>query len=372
MMTRVLTTARLTVAAAGLTAAVAGCWETAPATAGATASLLWHYPSGVSCRVQPPAADSEQVYVPFADGYVRALSRATGTLRWQTYVGGSLFDDIKVFAGRVLVLGGGVVDALDPVHGTILWAMTDSTDRPGGALSFDSLTGIVVAGAWHRSLWGVRVSDGSIAWKVDLGERTTSTAIAGRAVYAGTINDSAPPVDAFGHVFAVSLDSRQQLWSFYTPPAADGGGGFGAPLTVAGGVVVGIAVGHAYAVDAGSGQELWYLDLPVWLGGAVSDGRLAYIPTNNGKLYARDLQTGGKVWTDSLNYASLYTQPVLMGDSLVVTMDGNTLYAIRRSDGDVLWTYQVQYNNICSTPLVVGNDVVFAAEDGVYAVRPSH
>ncbi len=358
-------------AAVSVATVASSCPDSPPTRDRSGASLLWRYPSQASCRLRPPAADSQRIFVPFSDGYVRALSRTTGALQWQARVGGSSYDDIRVVGGHLVVQVGGLgVVALDPGTGATLWTRSDSTDYPTGVISFDSINGVLVIGGAIRSLWGIRNVDGSAAWKLDVGEAGFSTAIAGRTVFLGTINFSVPAVDAFGHIFAVDLDSRSQRWEFLAPKLQSGSG-FGAPLIVAGGLVVGDAMsGRVYAVDTASGQESWHYDGDATIAGSVSDGRLVFVPANSGFLNARNLTDGAAAWSAFMNPGSLYTEPALLGDSEVVVKDGSTLYALRRNDGKILWTYSIQFNNICSTPLVVGGDVVFDAEDGIYAVRP--
>lgn len=356
-------------AAVAVAAAVSlTCRDTATPT-NSLVSRIWHYPSQVSCRPRPPATDGQRVFVPFSDGYVRAFSLETGVVEWQTAVGGSLFDDIKVFGGLVIVQAGSGLVALNPEHGGLLWVRSDTSDYPRGVMSFDTLTGVVVAGGQRSSLWGVSVADGSVAWKVDLGEATRSTVIVGRTVFAGAVDAVANPSDASGFIFAVDLGSRTLRWSFVAPKLQVSSG-FVAPLAVSSGfVVANAASGRVYGLDASTGQELWHFDGNVFLGGSISDGRLVYVPSSDGRVYARDLRTGDQAWTAVIGAASLYTEPALFGDSLVLTKSGNTLYALERSSGATAWTYGIQYNSICSTPLVVDSTIVFDAEDGIYAVR---
>ncbi len=56
---------------------------------------LWHY-SFDGCNIHPPASDGSRVFAGFQDGFVRALDLATGSVVWQTSVGGSLFMDFRL------------------------------------------------------------------------------------------------------------------------------------------------------------------------------------------------------------------------------------------------------------------------------------
>jgi outer membrane protein assembly factor BamB len=360
----------LVAAVAAATAAASACTD--PVTAEKPAlALLWHYPSQSSCRVQAPASDGERVYVPFSDGYVRAFALASGVLQWQTMLGGSYSDDIEVYDGRVVLQADTRVAALDPLRGGTLWTASDNSDFLRGVLSFDTLTAAVIAGGQFRFLRALNIADGSLAWKIDLGESVLSTVVVDRTVYVGTIDAAAGPADAVGHIVAIDLDSRTRRWSFYAPKLQVRSG-FVAPLAVSDGIIVGTAAsGRVYGVDASTGREIWHFDGNTFLGGSVSDGHLVYVPSNDSHLYALDLRSGAQVWAAYFDGPSLYTEPALYADSLVVVKVGATLYALRRSTGDRAWTYHLGNANICSTPLVVGTRIIVDAEDGIYALEPA-
>jgi outer membrane protein assembly factor BamB len=359
----------LAAAVAAVTAAAPACVDRVTADKPALA-LLWHYPSQSSCRFKPPASAGMRVLVPFADGFVRALALPSGLVQWQTMLGATYYDDIKLYGGRVVVQADDRVAALDVTTGGFVWSASDTSDELRGVLSFDSLTGTVIAGGRLRYLRGLSIADGSVSWKIDLGEAVRSTVVGGRTVYVGTIDASAGPAYAVGHIVAYDLDTRARRWAFSAPPLGSSSG-FVAPLIAANGVIVGNAAnGRVYAVDSSSGQERWHFDGNTFLGGSVSDGHLVYVPSSDGHLYALDLLSGGLTWTAFFGGPSLYTEPALYQDSLVVVKVGATLYALRRSTGERVWEFSIGYANICSTPLIVGSQIIVDAEDGIYALEP--
>lgn len=362
--------ARAVVAAvAAATAAAWACVDQVTVDEPALA-LVWHYPSRNSCRLRPPTSDGERVVVPFSDGYVRVFALADGLVQWQRLLGATYYDDIKLYGGRVVVQADTRVTALDLLTGASLWSASDTSDQLRGVLSFDTLSGTVISGGQFRYVRGLNIADGSVSWKIDLGESVRSTVVAGRTAYAGSIDARTGTTSAVGHIVAIDLGSRAQRWSFSAPPLQVSSG-FVAPLTAANGTIVGNAAsGRVYAVDTSTGQERWHFDGNTFLGGSVSDGHLVYVPSSDGHLYALDLFSGVRTWAAYFGGPSLYTEPALYQDSLVVVKVGATLYALRRSTGERAWTFSIGNANICSTPLVVGTKIIVDAEDGIYALQP--
>jgi outer membrane protein assembly factor BamB len=328
--------------------------------------VLWHYASENACQ-NALASDGSLVFAGFWDGFVRAFDVGTGAVVWQETVGGTLFDDLRLWGSTLLVQNGFGTTAMDAGTGSVFWSSPGGSDHPRGVLGIDSGQSLIVSGGQQRLVFGIRPTDGTYAWSLDVGEDGHSVAVGGRLAYVGTINRQVPPADEFGHVVAIDLDSRMEKWRFLAPKDSSTGG-FVAPIMVSRGTVFGNAAnGMTYAIDAATGQEQWHFYGAAWFAGPVADANLVYVPSMTGTLYALDRTTGSLAWARDLAPGSLYTEPVFLDSATILTKNGFNLYLLARADGRIVWSHSIGFNSICSAPLVVGNRIVVDAEDGLYA-----
>lgn len=328
----------------------------------------WSFESAAACRLRPPASDGTSLFVPFADGVVRSFDLATGALRWAKTIGGSSHDDIALFDGHLIVQTGLGLIALDPASGQTQWTFVDTADGARGTLSFNASTGAVLVGGQWSKLRALNMATGTPYWTTDLAGAPRSTVISSGLVIAGSIKARQDTSADVGRVFGVSIDSGSIRWEFVAP-ASGSSSGIVAPLSGAdSNLVANAADGQVYVLNGGTGRLIASFDGNVFLGGSVTDGRTAYVPSSDGHLYAINVLTGTQLWSAYFGGASLYTEPVILGDSLVLVKVGNALEAIYRHSGRSAWRYTIGYNNICAGPLVVGKWIVLDAEDGIHVL----
>jgi outer membrane protein assembly factor BamB len=95
----------------------------------ATGAVVWRYDTPRSVHTAP-AADARTVYAACRDGFVYALDRPTGKLRWRRSLGSPLTAGpvAATYAGGALTLAvyavssEGLAACLDPADGSVLWA----------------------------------------------------------------------------------------------------------------------------------------------------------------------------------------------------------------------------------------------------------
>jgi outer membrane protein assembly factor BamB len=331
--------------------------------------VAWHFSSAAACGAVAPASDGVRVFVGLTNGNVRALDLATGATVWETPLGTAFFSDLKVWGSTLLVQRGRGVMGLSVANGSAIWATPAGTDTPGGTLALDTGQALVVTGGADSVVFGVRLTNGTYAWSVNIGEASLSAVVAGRTVYLGTRNMQAAPADATGHIVAVNLDGAGELWRFLAPRIVVSSG-FAGPLFVSNGVVFGnAATGRTYAVNATTGQELWHFYGAAWLAGPIADASYVYVPSMTGILYALHRATGAVVWSRDLQHGSLYTEPVFFDPSSVLIKAGPMLFLLSRANGSVIWSHSIGFNNICRGPTLAGGKILVDAEDGIYALE---
>lgn len=152
-------------------------------------------------------------------------------------------------------------------------------------------------------------------------------------------------LDNFLHAFDRTKPDSEEVWLF-TAEA----GIWGAPIVVDGQVVFGDMNGNVYALEASSGNLLWQASAPgpIVTSAVVSEG-VIYIasegdPDNREQqwfLTAFNLEDGTQVWQQT-PVAGIYTTPVIIGDSVIGVLFGDTdelLIAYDKTSGTKQWGY---------------------------------
>ena len=173
-------------------------------------------------------------------------------------------------------------------------------------------------------------------------------------------------------VYAVQVSNGVEIWRFpekvsakmlfYAQPA----------LTPDGQLIVSGYDSILYSLNPNDGSENWTFTGAGdrWIGSAAVDGDTIYAPNADYSLYALDLQ-GNLKWSFETG-AAIWSRPVV-GDNLVyvASMD-STIYALDITTGKKVWSQML--DGAVLGPLTIGNDgSVFATTLGetVYALNPS-
>lgn len=163
-------------------------------------------------------------------------------------------------------------------------------------------------------------------------------ALDGDMLYAGGL-------DNFLHAFDRTAPDTEEVWVFTAET-----GIWGAPIVVDGHVIFGDMDGNVYAVRAISGELLWQASAPgpIVTSAAVSDG-VVYIASEGDPgsrdqqwfLTAFNLEDGTQAWQQT-PVAGIYTTPVVIGDSVIGVLFGDTdelLIAYDKTSGTKQWGY---------------------------------
>ena len=139
------------------------------------------------------------------------------------------------------------------------------------------------------------------------------------------------------HVYAVDLESGEQLWAF------DAGGALvGAPALSDGLLYFGALNSTFYAVEAETAEERWRFETDGWVwGGALVDGDTIYFGDLSGKLYALNASTGSERWT-SKTEGGVRVTPLLVDGLLFFGTREGKVYAVRASDGTQAWALSLE------------------------------
>lgn len=240
-------------------------------------------------------------------GEVRAFDAATGAMGWSNEIklpgqaqniafgGGVSADNGRVFA----TTGFGIVVAYDAAQGVELWRRTLPAPLRG------------------------------------------APSVAGNRLFTMSQDNQ---------LFALDVETGEQLWSVTGTVEVAGLLGVGAPAVALGTVVVGFGSGELTALRAENGRTVWS-DALTRTGRATAMAALSDIDASpvidrgrvfaighGGRMAALEMATGQRVW--ERNFAGVST-PWLAGEFIyIVTLEGELL-CLTRSEGKVRWVTQL-------------------------------
>jgi outer membrane protein assembly factor BamB len=264
----------------------------------------WTYRGGALLEF-PPAIDGPWLYVLDDDGFLRAIAKHSGKVKWVRRLGRLAAASPAVGDGHVYAVAltglsgaGGRVAALGPKHGHIIW----SRDLPSRAESSPLLhKGMLYFGSEDGTVYALNAKNGRIRWTYHAGGAVKGgPALAAGILYFG---------DYSGHVHAVRARDGKQVWSVGTNGARYGFGSgqfYSTPAVAFGRVYLGNTDGRVYSFAAHSGKLAWATSTGayVYSSAAVADiphlGPTVYIGSYDGSFYALDARSGARRWSHAV------------------------------------------------------------------------
>jgi outer membrane protein assembly factor BamB len=169
-----------------------------------TGERLWLF--GVAGHHKPirssPASDGKLVFFGGDDGWVRAVDRVQGTLRWSHETKSSIFASPIVAGTRVLVglLNGNLV-CLDTKSGALVWRFDTGAPIYGTAAANEST---VFIGSSNGILHALDLESGTLRWTFSAGSVINSAPlITDRHVYVGSLDRT---------VYALDIETGAEIW----------------------------------------------------------------------------------------------------------------------------------------------------------------
>lgn len=326
---------------------------------------------------------------------------ALGTLTLLTSCGGGLpaisWFGIAASDDTVYLAANEQVFALDVESGDELWAFPDESDREIGPFYATPLLEnetVVVGGFGDGKLYTLSQSDGGQNWAVETDASIVEGAVStnGKVVVGNNEGEvylidtetqqeqmilqakkpiwAVPLVDevngriyiaAMDHrLYAVDLESGEQLWSFKA-----GGALAGTPALDDGVLYLGALDSNLYAIDAETGQKLGRFKADGWVwGGPLVDEGTVYVGDMSGKVYAVYLDSQEEGWTFEERWTfeaegGVRVTPLLVDGMLYFGTRKGKVYAISAANGVKQWTVE-QPGAIHSQPVISGGYLLVA------------
>lgn len=296
---------------------------------------------------------------------VVAVDLASGTLAWSVRrsLGPSVTPAVVQSRDGALVLfTDGWGDGPPVVAGTSATASSSafSTGSPSASPSSGAAAGGSAAGG-AAHLVAIGLGDQKERWRVDLpAVSRTGVTIAGDLAIVGT-ND--------GAVTAVSTATGDVAWT------ADAGGFLEASIAATDTLALVPVRGtresgtRVLALDLADGEEAWRYE-PVTASAvlgpvAVGDDGLAYVAPADATVRAFALEGGDERWTARLNSFVPAEAPVLADDGDVVMADVRSqVYRLDGATGERIWDHAANTSSFRTNPVAVGDTVVLGTTVG--------
>ena len=291
--------------------------------------LLWHVKIGAPLS-GGTASSSDLVVVGASDGQLFALDPANGHIRWKIRLNGEVLAPAAISPRLVAVRTvDGKLHGLNPEDGHELWATEQQVPRLSlrGTASPVISGDLVLCGFDNGKVLAVSAGDGSVQWEATvtpphgrtelerLDDIDSSVRVAGRDVYA---------VGFQGKVAMLAIDTGQVWWS-HEDSSYRG-------LTLDEDTLyLANSDGEVAALKARTGAEVWRQKALLHRGLspiAVMDDTIV-MGDFQGYLHFLDKASGALAARVSAGNARISTQPLVVGDMVVVVNDRGVINAYR-------------------------------------------
>lgn len=258
----------------------------------------------------------------------------------------------------------GVVDAVNRKTGQILWSKKlDSAIVSGPAIS----QGYLVVGTDASKIIALKLSDGKELWQGNVsGEVLSKPVIAHDKVIAKTID---------GNLFAFKLSTGEKLWvSEHGAPSLILKASSSPVIINNELALVGYSDGRMDAVDLQTGRVVWQRSIAYANGASdverlvdidadpIIQGKTVILGSYQGYVGALSLENGEFIWKKP---ASIYKNMVVSGNTLYMTDSDDIVWSINKQTGVVNWKQVALKARGLTEPVIMGERVVVGDRTGM-------
>ena len=323
--------------------------------------IRWQFHTNAQV-LSSPAVAAGTLYVGSSDHFFYALDAATGALKWKFKTGGRVTSSPAVHGGLVYF---GSYDsnfyALDAATGALKWKFQTAGERRFAATHlhgaepaaetmpdpFDFYlsspvvwNGAVYFGSGDTNIYALDAATGVLKWKFKTGDVVhASPAIADGTLFLGSWDS---------YFYALDAATGHEKWRFKTgeDPNIHNQVGIQSSAAVMGGIVYfGCRDSNLYAVDANSGKKVWaFNNKGSWViaSPAVRDGKVYFATSDSGLFHALDAKTGVQSFQLDFKHWPMFSSPAIAGATLYIGSDQGKMFAIDLQNQKVAWTLETE------------------------------
>ncbi|MGR2768183.1 outer membrane protein assembly factor BamB [Photobacterium ganghwense] len=299
-------------------------------------------------------------------------SAFTPTQSWSSSVG----DGISHFFSKLTPAQGygkifvadrvGLVKALDPETGDLIWEKDLETDIPARLAGGISLSyGKVFIGSENAEVIALDEETGELVWRHPVEGEVLSKPLVDEGLVV--VNTSR------GVLQALDAETGQSRWQLGSEVPTLTLRGDSSPVSISGGVFWGMANGRLAGALLNNGQMLWQQPIGSPKGATEIDrlidvdatpvisGERLYAVGYNGNLVSIDLRTGQAAWKRNFSSA---TDFVVDGSQVYLINDQDHVVAVDARSGTPLWTNNTLEYRLLSAPTVINGYLVVGDSEG--------
>ncbi|KTD28778.1 PQQ (pyrrolo quinoline) WD40-like repeat, enzyme repeat domain protein [Legionella maceachernii] len=293
--------------------------------------------------------------------------------KWSVPIGGSQKNNahlklIPEIVGNVVYTAdaSGLVQAINRSNGKLLW----SKNLDHGLVSGPTVAaGVIAVGTDASAIVLLKQADGSQLWQQKLsGEVLAKPVITANKIIAKTID---------GNLYAFNLANGEKLWlSDHGAPSLILKAS-SSPVVVGNLVLVGYSDGKMDAVDIQTGRLVWRRSIAYASGASdverlvdidadpIVRGNVAYLASYQGYIGALSLTDGQFIWRKP---ASVYRNMTIDSKTIYLTDSDDIVWAINRQNGQVNWKQVALKARGLTEPVLVGDRLVVGDKTGLLHV----
>lgn len=246
--------------------------------------------------------------------------------------------------------------------------------KQGLSSGVEAKEGLVVVGSPKGQLFALDQATGETKWTAQL----SGAILAPSLIHAGRVITVAND----GTVFAHEVETGKQAWTYNLPNVQFSLRGQAAPVALdARNVLIASANAYIYAIDAISGTPKMQRRVAVSEGRSdiqrlididgepAVAGQFVVTTSYQGQVTVLDLASQQVVWSED---ASSIQRPEVKGNGVFVAQTDGKITAYEITTGNKLWENDQLLNRQLSNPVMLGNDLVVGDLDGVlHLIDPS-
>jgi len=334
----------------------------------ATMKLKWSASIGKSKKASTylklkPVIRGQIIYTADASGLVQAIDKTKGHVLWSKQLDHGI-DSGPTVAEGYIALGSNAshIVLLKQTDGQQVWQAKVSSD----ALSKPVIANHkVIAKTIDGNLYAFDLLTGKKIWVMDHGspslilKASSSPVVMGQVVLVGFSDGKLDAVDInFGHVLwqrSIAYASGSSDVERLVDIDAD-------PIVRSGVAYLASYQGYVGALSLENGQFIWNKPASTYRNMAI-DANTLYMTDSNDVLWAFDKQTGQVKWKQVSLKARGLSEPVLMGNRLVVGDRTGYLHLLSTQNGELLSRTQLS-GAIDISPSVSGHRVYVMTANG--------
>ncbi len=242
----------------------------------------------------------------------------------------------------------GVVAAVDPKDGKIIWKVELETAIGGGPSVSNN---ILVVGTQQGEIIALDATNGEIKWRSPISSEVISSPAVGEGFVVATTVD--------GKITAFDWQTGEQKWFYDQSIPALTLRGNSSPIIAGGGAISGFSNGKLAVFILTTGQVAWEKTITAASGRTEIQklvdvdvrpqmaGTNIYVASYNGNMVSLDARSGEIQWQRELSTHQELSISELL---LLVTHENSYVSAVDRSNGIILWTQKSLHRRRLSAP----------------------